>query len=77
MISSIIRLLSPGQTLPVGEDSRERPRVSLSTPVKEETQAHPSTGTEHRAPTSIPFTMLYLCSVNTHAAVYGVVWTCD
>lgn len=33
MISSIIRLLIPGQTPPVGEDSRERPRVCVCAPV--------------------------------------------
>lgn len=72
MISSIIRLLSPGQTLPVGEDSRERPRVSLSTPVKEETQAHPSTGTEHRAPTLHSFhNVIFVLSQHSRSGLWS------
>lgn len=55
ILSSIIRLQSPGQTPLVGEDSRQRPCVCVSvclpTPLYEETQTHPPTGTKHIMPT--------------------------
>lgn len=82
MISSIIRLPSPGQTPLVGEDSSERLWVCLCCAcLYVHLKMRKCRHTLHRYktihPTSIPFIMLYLYSVNTGRVAHGAVWTCD
>lgn len=82
MISSIIRLPSPGQTPPVGEDSSERLRVCLCCAclyvhLKMRKCRHTLHRYKTNHPTSIPFIMLYLYSVNTRRVAHGAVCTCD
>lgn len=82
MISSIIRLPSPGQTPPVGEDSSERLWVCLCCAclyvhLKMRKCRHTLHRYKTNHPTSIPFIMLYLYSVNTRRVAHGAVCTCD
>lgn len=75
MISSVIRLLSPGQTPLVRGDSREKPcvYVCLSTPANEGTQTHPPTGIQHIAPTLPSFhNAIFVLSQHSQSGL----WNC-
>lgn len=78
MITSIMRLLIPGANF-TSRGRFQREALCVCVHLYEETWTHPSTGTKKKTvhPPSIPFTMLYLCSVNIHRVVYGAVSTCD